>query len=722
MKKNAFTAHRVFITFATVALFSLCVCGFTSAERFLAQQAPVSGSSSPGNESETVRQNGKDYIRQAQNMAEQGRHQEAARLFLLALDDYPRLADGVLDEAARAQVAAKDYPAAIATLKRLASGFPNRPIARDVFSRLARVYQLQGNDDQAIIMHHKAALKATSTAEKAYHWVQAGEILEKRGELTEAATLYQNVIDRLEPNRYSLRALFRFHHVSFGDDGSKIYKHATAFGARMFKAEAYQQAGPALDRAVKIRLQNGETISAMRELIAKTAFSLYKTHDNDKAIVYFEQILDPQKDDYEDTLYYLAKLHTREGKAEKARTYYEKLLSVSASAGYRRTALYQIQLLNMEEKKYHAAHTYFTGRLKQAGGNREFLEWLTAWSGYRAGKIDTALLHLKKIMQLRRIREGNRAKYWLGILLLENGQTEQGLAVLKDLNKRQPADYYGWRSAEVLREQRRPARLLRDAMDPANGNRYEIQPLAAGWWKKYPELALLGKALSYLEVGLLRAAAAELRINELPKKISSREAYEFAMICHRAKQYALARKVASKGKIYNYLRNSDQSMLTTYYPLYMPTGYAAHVIRYAKQYDLPPALVFALILNESGYRPQVVSPAYAVGLMQILPQTGAMIAGELQETFDEESLYDPETNIRFGCWYIRHLLNELGSDVSHAIAAYNAGPKAVRKWLRHKPELAQEIFVEEIAYQETKKYVRRVLTSYHKYEVILTVD
>ena len=112
-----------------------------------------------------------------------------------------------------------------------------------------------------------------------------------------------------------------------------------------------------------------------------------------------------------------------------------------------------------------------------------------------------------------------------------------------------------------------------------------------------------------------------------------------------------------------------------------PLHYEAIVRAHAGNYRLDPALLAAVIYQESRFRPAVVSGAGAVGLMQLLPGTARGIATRTGGAgFRDGDLYDPELNIRYGSWYLRHLLDKYG-DEQTALAAYNAGQTNVDAWL-----------------------------------------
>lgn len=118
------------------------------------------------------------------------------------------------------------------------------------------------------------------------------------------------------------------------------------------------------------------------------------------------------------------------------------------------------------------------------------------------------------------------------------------------------------------------------------------------------------------------------------------------------------------------------------------------VIATAGRYDLDPALVMAVIEVESGRDPTATSHKGAIGLMQVMPETAAMLG--LPEAAD------PAANLEAGCRYLASLLDSFGGDVELALAGYNAGPGAVRRWGTIPP------------YRETRNFVRRVGAAYYR--------
>lgn len=135
----------------------------------------------------------------------------------------------------------------------------------------------------------------------------------------------------------------------------------------------------------------------------------------------------------------------------------------------------------------------------------------------------------------------------------------------------------------------------------------------------------------------------------------------------------------------------------------------------AAEYGVDPYLVAAVIHCESSNNKDAVSPVGAMGLMQIMPDTGGWIADKLDmEDFAQEQLFEPEINIRFGCWYIDYLTEKFHGDRVAVLAAYNGGPGNVQKWLEDE-KYSEDGTLTDIPFPETERYIEKVQRAYEKY-------
>ena len=146
---------------------------------------------------------------------------------------------------------------------------------------------------------------------------------------------------------------------------------------------------------------------------------------------------------------------------------------------------------------------------------------------------------------------------------------------------------------------------------------------------------------------------------------------------------------------------------------------------YAAQYNLQPAFVTAIIRNESSFRTNAESSVGARGLMQMMPDTAEWIAGKLRDgNYSFDRMWDGETNIRYGCWYLGYLSDLFGGDPILVACAFHAGQGEVRSWLGDSaisPD-GQTVPMDNIPISETKTYAGRVTQAYGIYQSLLYPD
>lgn len=143
-----------------------------------------------------------------------------------------------------------------------------------------------------------------------------------------------------------------------------------------------------------------------------------------------------------------------------------------------------------------------------------------------------------------------------------------------------------------------------------------------------------------------------------------------------------------------------------------PLGYKQIVIECSDYYGLDRGLVFSVIKTESNFKSNAESQAGAIGLMQITPKTADYIAEMLK--ISDYDLLDAYTNVWFGCYYLKYLLNKFNM-LNVALCAYNAGEGNVALWLNNQDYSTDKINLSVIPFKETKEYVAKILKTYKKY-------
>lgn len=135
-----------------------------------------------------------------------------------------------------------------------------------------------------------------------------------------------------------------------------------------------------------------------------------------------------------------------------------------------------------------------------------------------------------------------------------------------------------------------------------------------------------------------------------------------------------------------------------------PINYKQEIINYSSKYNLDKSLVAALICVESRFKKDAVSHSGACGLMQIMPTTAVFISSQFDEEYNKDNLFISEINIKYGCFFLRYLFDKYADEI-YVLACYNAGEGVVLSWA-----INGKLKIEDIKYQETKNYVKKILS------------
>jgi soluble lytic murein transglycosylase len=236
-----------------------------------------------------------------------------------------------------------------------------------------------------------------------------------------------------------------------------------------------------------------------------------------------------------------------------------------------------------------------------------------------------------------------------------------------------------------------------------------------------PVVPELPKTVALLnELGLDREAEAELQPRE--HEIEGRHAGRrnealcraYGKLDFAARRYQIGQNAVSAAT----LRNAPSPSTLWQWDCVYPRAHELVVRDASQSHGLNEALIWGIMRQESSFRPDVVSPANAVGLMQLIPPTAQRVAQELNVPFDHHRLNSPAYNVKLGSHYLKKLLGFFGGNVALAAASYNAGPQAVFRWLEGASDLPLDVFVARIPYEETRTYVERVIGNLARYRYV----
>ncbi|MGH7272373.1 MAG: lytic transglycosylase domain-containing protein, partial [Polyangiaceae bacterium] len=167
----------------------------------------------------------------------------------------------------------------------------------------------------------------------------------------------------------------------------------------------------------------------------------------------------------------------------------------------------------------------------------------------------------------------------------------------------------------------------------------------------------------------------------------------------------------ARGRLVDYRSHWPAGRWRLAWEIAYPRAWDSVVVRECDAAHIAPPLTWAVMREESAFDPEAHSPASAFGLMQLIPKTARLVARGTDLPFDEQELLKPDVSIALGTRLLATLRTSFPSHPALAIAAYNSGAGAVRRWLASYGADAFDLFVEHIGFDETRAYVKRVLAS-----------
>lgn len=187
--------------------------------------------------------------------------------------------------------------------------------------------------------------------------------------------------------------------------------------------------------------------------------------------------------------------------------------------------------------------------------------------------------------------------------------------------------------------------------------------------------------------------------------------YELSNDLDDTELYLLAKELADFNWHHKALYYTNKSKHFDDLTIRFPLGYQEIIEQNAENFDIEPAFIFAIIRQESTFRKGVKSHAGALGLMQVIPSTAKRMAKKHQVSLpDIKIMYQPETNIKIGTAYLKHLKGQFDGHPILMAAAYNAGPNQVKRWLKSHEAKEADIWIETLPWHETRNYLKNVMS------------
>ncbi len=392
--------------------------------------------------------------------------------------------------------------------------------------------------------------------------------------------------------------------------------------------------------------------------------------------------------------------------------YFQKAIDKSPQSSLASQTRFFIGKMHEEKRRYSQATKHYTTLVEQFG-NDEFAEraaWQLGWLHYTKGDSQKALDYFMD--SARRYPSGlfiESSMFWAAKSAEKLGRVDLAQQLYKDVNNRLPYTYYGIRAGKKRNDKS-------SASKQNNHREISLQEpsLSANARFHY------SRGVELSATGFYEDASYEIKKleNSIRKNLSG--VMWLATLFNNAHAYPDAVRIMQLYKDFK-TKIKEKELTENFWRNFYPLAYAETIRDSAKSHGVDPYFVKGLIRQESLFDAQVQSRAGAIGLMQIMPETGRLLHAnsKMNGPYNTDILFDPETNIQLGIQYISQLNRKFNKNGTHILISYNAGPHMLKKWLKRFSHLDDpDVFIESIPYPETRKYVKKVLRNYSIYRTL----
>lgn len=642
------------------------------------------------------------------------RHEQAIFRLRKAAPRLPLLADYVAYNLAATQYDLGNFQSAIDALEPVWNSSPPSPLVPDAAILAADSYKDSGRPGDAIRVlreHYESVPQPAADALLA-------ECAAASGNLALAAHFYQHVYFNYPNTPESARAAGEL--KSLEQKLGALYPPATAEmmlrrANRLADTRDYKGARAAY--ADLIPKLAGEEQDLARVRIGVMDYRQYKDLP---ALTYLRGLAVSAPEADAERLYYMLECARRLGRESDISNVLDTLRDKHPNSRWRMHALISAAnyyLVRNDTARYvplySACAESFVDDPRAA-----YCHWKAAWSAYIGRQANARSLLREHIVKFPASQQASAALYFLGRMAEADGDPAQAKAFFREVLKRFPNHFYAVEAEK---------RMDSPAIDKAMPGSETIAFLRSVKWPDAPQAASftptpatksrLERARLLQAAGLEDDAERELRFGARSENQPEILAVELARTAgkydepHRALQ--LVKSLAP-----DYMRFGIDDAPGAFWRILFPLPWRSSLERHSHERDLDPFAVAGLIRQESEFNPKAVSPARAYGLTQVMPATGRQMLKMSPRRFRPTILFNPDTNLRLGTTYLKHVLDTYTGRWECALAAYNAGPSRVKEWLTWGDFKERAEFIETIPFSETRSYVMAVLRNAEMYRRI----
>lgn len=598
-----------------------------------------------------------NYLLNGKNSLDKGDYESAISQLTTAYEKLPVLGDYALLWRARAYEDRGDMDRAIADLRTVKERFKDSPLIKNV--RIKEIELAKKKNDRNLIKLLEGFVKDyPSELNMKYAYAS---LLKKNGETEKAKRIFKDIYVSVSP--LSKSAL---HELSPSDITTEdLIKR----GENLNKAWMFGEAEKCLREALK--KESGEGLKT--QILEKLAYSIFRQKRYREASELYKEV---------NNRYWRARSVFRAGDMET----FESELQELINTGDKRVVSVLIAYGSKQRRdnNIERALEIFNNTLSKYPSEKEEILWAKGWTYYMWGDCKNAS---EIFSHLNQTYGGSKYMYWKNKCAEKTG----GDALKASLHKKNipHRDYYGFLS---LLKNNSEAKELNERIN------------ARGALPSTRHVSRASERVDILiRLGLNNEAVSEL--THLAKKNPDHD--RLIYISSQLKNlgnYKMSVNLVTK------VQYSEDI-----HDLFYPMAFQQEVEEASRRNGIDPLLIISVMREESRFDADARSIAGALGLMQLMPSTAHKFDKHVKIALKNASqLHDAKTNILIGSYYLKHLVKTFNS-IPLAIAAYNAGEEAVREWLKKGSYTTVDEFIEDIPYDETRNYVKRVLTTYFEY-------
>ena len=606
-----------------------------------------------------------------------GQFQEGVTRLTGVENELPLIADYVIYYQGAGYENLGDLANASIQFNRVLTAYPESGVKKKTLSRLGNIYTQTGDYTNAERAFRSLYAEESDRDLKASYLESLGQALEKQGKYADAVNTYKQVWVEFPETKSSYSAqkealdISTAQGVPFVPTESDYLERANT----LFNLSRWSSAA-----------QNYEMVSSLStEDRTRKGIAMVNAGRLNEAETVLSGINSPE------SLFWRGKLKSKQGLDTEASGLYSRIHVLFPSSELAPEGLYNSgRLYQINDDYQNAIKTYDV--LIRTYPKNEFAEdgaWNLGWIYYRKGMYREALATFSSFTNSSSAFNAANARYWKARTLEKQGRTDEAMAEYRELAGMTTPTYHSYLAQR------------KTGYTPAYSNispeTTQLNPSAAARKEKADLLIRLGLPED-----------ARLEIEKMESLANTREEFvTVSLLYSKVDDY------------YNSIKVAQDIGLPQANTLSFPRGYKDIVASYAKKYGVDEFLIYSIIREESRFQKDVVSPADAVGLMQLIPPTAKTVAGQIGiNGFTTEMLTIPRINIEMGIFYLKQVLDEFNGDVELALASYNAGPNRAADWKTEFYGLDKDEFIEEIPFKETRNYIRRILRSYGAYRAI----